>query len=35
MNLLHFTAHTLHTAALGAMGLIYTIRLIWLCVRSG
>ncbi len=33
MDLLHFTAHTLHTAALGAMGLIYTIRLIWLFKR--
>ena len=33
MDLLNFTAHTLHTAALGAMGLIYTIRLIWLFKR--
>jgi len=33
MNLLHFTAHTLHTAALAAMGLIYTARLIWLFRR--
>ena len=32
-DLMHFTEHTLHTLALGAMGLIYTIRLIWLFKR--
>lgn len=32
-DLLQFTAHTLHTAALVAMGVIYTIRLIWLFTR--
>jgi nitrate reductase gamma subunit len=32
-DLLNFTAHTLHTAALAAMGLIYAIRLIWLFKR--
>lgn len=32
-DLLHFTAHTLHTAALAAMGVIYSIRLIWLFKR--
>lgn len=32
-ELLHFTAHTLHTAALIAMGVIYSVRLLWLFRR--